>query len=239
MLLSSAFAFLDEYALNSLGMSFSGPHLFVLLFLLFIELLGVPAVTKIFFGERVSRWYHLKPLSQGAKLQQAEKYLAEADMRLSKSQFEGASQDYHSAAQVYLSLEDWRRSAKYYWLAAETLSRDSPTLSYGVALLYLVSASAYLFDNDLEKFKSSSILAEEISEKLSERLSDRARLYSRDMMSPKGCITFLLDILSKIQKRETQQLRRNWRKTARKIEVNFGPYAEELIILIKKNLAVT
>lgn len=234
--IAGALTFLNEYAFKSLGIT-SGIQVLLLFFLL-VEFLVILFVIKAFFSERVGRWYHLKPLSLGATMRQAEKYLANAERRLSKNQFEGASQEYYSTAQVYLSLEDWSNAAKNYWLAAETLGKDSPSLSYGVALLYAISASAYQLNNDLEKYSNASVLARGIAETLSDRLVEGRFRAPPEAMSPRKCIIFLLDILNKIHDRETQELTRTWSKTARKVRINFGPYAEELIILIKKNLGV-
>ncbi len=236
--LASVLVFLDEYVFSSLGIT-SGIQVLLIFFSLF-EFLGILLAIKAFFSERVSRWYHLKPLSLSTTRRQAEKYLADADRRLSKNQFEGASQEYHSAAQVYLSLDDWGKAAEHYRLAAETLARDSPSLNYGVALLYAISACAYLVNNDLESFSNSCTLARGIAEKLSDRIIIQGIVHNPpDMMSARKCILFLLEVLNKIQDRETQELRRNWSKTSHKIEINFGPYAEELIILLEKNLDLT
>jgi len=235
--IAGAIGFLNEYLLDPLADVFWKYRLTPWLFL--IEAFGLLVVVKIFFGKRVSRWYHLKPISEGARLRQIEKYLTDADGHLKRNEFEGASQSYHSVAQIYLSLKDWTNSAEHCFLAAETLSKDSSRLSYGVALLYAISACAYLLSNDSEKFNTSLMLAKGLSEKETDNLDIREQLFSRDSLSPKRRISFILDILNSIQKRETQQLRKNWSRIARTIDINFGPYAEELAILLKKNLDVT
>jgi hypothetical protein len=235
--IAGAIGFLNEYLLDPLANILWKYDIIGWLFL--IEAFGLLAVVKIFLGKRISRWYHLKPISEGARQRQIEKCLADADRHLKKNEFEGASQMYHSVAQIYLSLKEWTNSAKYYFLAAETLSKDSSRLSYGVALLYAISASAYLLSNDSEKFNTSSTLAKGLSGKETDNVDIREQLFSRDALSPKGSISFILDILNSIQKRETQQLRKNWSRIARTIDINFGPYAEELAILLKKNLDVT
>jgi len=235
--IASAIGFLNEFLFDSLADVFWKYRLISGLFC--IEGFGLLVVVKLFFGKRISRWYHLKPVSEGARLRQIEKYLTDADGHLKRNEFEGASQSFHSVAQIYLSLKDWTNSAGHYFLAAETLSKDSSRLSYGVALLYAISASAYLLSNDSEKFNASSMLAKGRSEKETDNLDIREQLFSRDALSPKRRISFILDILDSIQKRETRQLRKNWSKIARTIDINFGPYAEELAILLKKNLDVT
>jgi hypothetical protein len=238
---ASAVAALNEYMLALAGFTFSNSRSAnAMIPLLFIaETFLLLGLTKKALGKRISRWYHLKPSSEGARLRLIEKCLADADRHLKRNEFEGASQSYNSVAQIYLSLKDWTNSAEYYFLAAETLSKDSPLLSYGVALLYAISASAYLLGNDSEKFNTSSMLAKGLSEKETDNLDIREQLFSRDALSPRRRIFFILDILNSIQNRETQQLRKNWSKIARIIEINFGPYSEDLAILLKKNLDAT
>lgn len=226
---ASTIVLLDEYMLNFIGLTDSDSWFFICLSLLF-GFIGILVAVKKVFGESISKWYHLKPLSEGARLRQAEKYLANANTRLTKNQFEGASEEYHSAAQVYLSLEDWESSAKYFWSAAESLEKDSPSLSFGVALLYLISASAYMLSNDLEKFNDAMTLARELSKKQG---SDGSGAYAAERL------VFILDVLDSIKNRDTQELRQSWSNIVRKIGNDFGPYADEMVILFEKNLNVT
>jgi len=209
--------------LGWIGAFLHTPRLFG--FFVILEFFGVLVVVKKFFGDRISRLYHLKPLSEVAAMKQAEKYLASADKRLRRKQFEGASQEFNSAAQVYISLGDWANAAKYYWSAAETLSKDSSRFGFGVSLLYVLSAAAYLLCNDLEKVNEAMRLASEISKK--------------PKIDSRGEISFMLDILDRIRNKNVQQLREDWPRLARKIGKEFGPYSEEMVILLEKNLGLS
>jgi hypothetical protein len=173
-------------------------------------------------------------LPESAKLKLIEEQLADADARVFISDFAGASEQYHSAAQIYLSLENWASSAKCYWTAAETLSKASAArvlvigfdfYGFGVALLYADAAFAYRLSHDLEKFKESAVLAERAYEKITDTRA-------------KGRVSFIFTILADIQKGETRQLGENLENNVRKIE-GYGQYTEELVTLVKKNLDAT
>lgn len=168
--------------------------------------------------------HKLEPPAESARLRLIEKHLTSANLQLVANHFEGASDEYHSVAQIYLRSENWADSAKYYWTGAETLAKDSESLSYGVASLYANAAFAYLLTSDLAKSKESETLARMAYEKLKGRAKER--------------VSFVLNILDSVQNGETKQLRDNWSNVAQKLEDNYGPYAEELVTLVKKNLDV-
>ncbi len=63
--------------------------------------------------------------------------------------YEGISQKHQDSALEYLRKRDWRNTAHYFWLAAETLSHEpSLDFGFGVAWLYLLSSASYIVAMD-------------------------------------------------------------------------------------------
>lgn len=218
------FAYFNPVVKNALGFDAYGRTAMLGLFLV-----GIGAATPFLtlygdFSKKKKKKRKQKPLPESARLRLIDKHLTKANVRLTANHFEGASDEYHSVAQIYLRSENWADSAKYYWTGAETLAKDSESLSYGVASLYANAAFAYLLTSDLAKSKESEMLARMAYEKLKGRAKER--------------VSFVLKILDSVQNGETKQLRDNWSSVAQKLEGNHGPYAEELVTLVKKNLDV-
>lgn len=222
----SVFTALNFYVFDRLGWTVGTGFLTsrLLAFYVVFEVLGILVFVKKIFGDKIRKWYHLTPLSGIATITQAQKYLADAEKRLKRGQFEGASEGFHSVAQVYVSLGDWTNAAKYYWSAAETLSKDSPSLGFGVALHYALSAAAYLLSNNLEKVNEAMMLANGISNK--------------PKINSRGEISFTLDVLDRIRNKNVQQLLEDWPRLARKVREKLGPYGEEMVMLLERNLGL-
>jgi hypothetical protein len=214
-----------EYVLNQLdAILLGGQDLVGLMPLLIIlEFLSVLFISKKFFGDRISRWYHLKPLSEVGKIEQTQQHLVNAEKRMKKNQFERASEEFCSAARVCLSLEDYASAAKYYWSAAEAL-KNSPGFAVGVSLIYILSASSYIVYGDLEKADEAIALADEMQKKTK--------------ASKEGGVSFMLGVLGKIRSKNVQQLSEDWSRLRRKVKKIFGPHGEEMIILLEKNIGV-
>lgn len=216
---------LNEYVLLSLigRITDYARLLYASIFLIAVfEVFCILYVGKKLFGERIRRWYHLKPISDVGVQRRAAKYLSDAEKRLKKGEFEGASEMYHSAAQMYLSVDDWGKAANNHWLAAETLAKDSADMRFGVALLYMLSAAAHFLGNDIEKVEEAMNRTKEI-----------VRDYKVDK---RGEIAVALEILEGIKAGDLQLLQKESAKAVRSVKNMFGPYGEEMALLLTKNL---
>jgi hypothetical protein len=191
-------------------------------FLVLFEFLMVMVVLKKIAGRKISQWYHLKPLSGVGSLRQVNRYLKDAERRLGKKQFEGASEGFHSAAQMYVSVEDWRKAADCYWLAAETLAKDSLDLRFGVATLYVLSAAAYLLCDDVGKADEAVRRVKEIPK--DPKVDDR------------GLIGFMVEVLEAVETGDPELLQEDRQKLLKSIKDKFEAYGEETALLVNKNL---
>jgi hypothetical protein len=215
------FVVANDYVAWELRLTAERYHLFTFV-VAWIELLCFFIALKVFFGSQIGRWYHMKPLSELGALKLVPKFLAEAEGHLKRKEFEGASQMYGDAAKMYLYVEDWKRAADYYWLAAETLAKDAADLRFGVAMLYTLSAAAYFLGNNVGK-------ADEAVERTKEIAKDQK-------VNEGGKISLTLEILEVIKAENVQLMQEEPAKVVRILKDIFGPYGEEMTLLLEKNL---
>lgn len=186
--------------------------------------IGLIAVLKKFFGSRVYEWIRIKYVPERTSLEVAEKHLCNAKARLEKEYFEGASQEFHAAALMFLRLEDWSKTAENYWTAAETLSKEpDPDFGFGIAWLYALSASAYLLNGNYGKAEKLLELGKETlkKQKIDKKVKEK--------------VSLILDFLTAIQNKNLQQVNDTWKNLKRRMSKWRYPVTEETILLLERN----
>jgi hypothetical protein len=186
-------------------------------------LIGAVFLLKKTLGKRVGQWFRIRYIPEGASLEVAEKHSTTAKDRLGKGHLEGASQEFHAAAVMFLRLEDWSKTAQNYWMAAETLSREpNPEFDFDVAWLYALSSSAYLLSDDTEKAGKALELGKEALKdgKIAKKAEEK--------------ISLIIDFLVAIITKNTQQANEIWPNINRRLRRWGYTVIEETELLLEK-----
>lgn len=151
--------------------------------------------------------------------------MSNAKSRIEKGNFEGASQEFHGAATMFLRLEQWSKAAQNYLTAAETLAKEKNTKSgFGIAWLYALSSAAYLLGGEV----GGAGKAVELGRKAVEtyRIDKKAR----------ERVSLLLDALAIMIGKDAAQANEVWQNLSKKLKRWNYTTVEETQILLEKDV---
>jgi len=211
-------AYLALYVLLASGV-------FILTVPVLLAFFGLWALLRKLFGARVNGWVRIKYVPEKGSVNIAQKHLSNAKSRIEKGNFEGASQEFHGAATMFLRLEQWPEAAENYWTAAETLAKEPNTRSgFGIAWLYALSSAAYLLSGEVGRAGRAVELGRKAVEtnKIDKKAKERALL--------------LLDALAIMMGKDAAQANEVWQNLSKKLKRWNYTTVEETQTLLEKDV---
>jgi hypothetical protein len=198
---------------------------FILTVPVVLAFFGLWALLRKLFGARAYEWVRIKYVPKKGSVHVAQKHLSNAKSRIEKGNFEGASQEFHGAATMFLRLEQWPEAAKNYWTAAETLAKEQNTGSgFGIAWLYALSSAAYLLSGEVGGAGKAVELGRNAVEtcKIDNKAKER--------------VSLLLDAMTAMLRKDVAQANEIWQNLSKKLKRWNYPTVEETRILLEKNI---